>query len=75
MVDIEDGVEQNNVFHQNLGLVTRRKEVNGPGGTEAGLRSDWDAPSTYWITHPKNILTNSMASLCILLCIDCMLII
>jgi hypothetical protein len=58
----EDGVEQRNVFERNLGLVTKNKAVSGSGGVgEVGIRSDFEAPTTYWITHPSNQLTNNVA--------------
>eukprot|EP01137_Pigoraptor_chileana_P027656 Opistho-2@10503 len=63
---MEDGVEVDNVFDGNLGLVTRRKLVDLSAGTNgqghAGLRSDWEAPTTFWITNPQNDLINNAAA-------------
>lgn len=56
-------MEQNNVFDRNLGLVTKIKPVHGKAGSgEAGIRSDFEAPTTFWITHPNNVLTNNAAA-------------
>ncbi|XP_078597213.1 cell surface hyaluronidase CEMIP2-like [Branchiostoma floridae x Branchiostoma japonicum] len=73
---LEDGVEQRNVLDHNLGLVTRagtllptdrddnmcrtmRDAVYGDYAPDLG---DCRAISTFWITHPNNVLTNNAAA-------------
>ncbi len=51
---LEDGVETGNVFEGNLGILTRRPEVNI-------IESD-SFPSTYWISNPNNIFRNNVAA-------------
>ncbi|XP_035675907.1 cell surface hyaluronidase-like [Branchiostoma floridae] len=73
---LEDGVEQRNVLDHNLGLVTRagtllptdrddnmcqtmRDAVYGDYIPEL---TDCRAVTTFWITHPNNVITNNAAA-------------
>jgi hypothetical protein len=59
---VEDGNETGNIIIRNLGLVTRK-----PDAAYALLESDRalgrnaTGPSTFWITHPNNIVQNNRA--------------
>ncbi|XP_066293957.1 cell surface hyaluronidase-like [Branchiostoma lanceolatum] len=74
---LEDGVEQRNVLDHNLGLVTRagtllptdrdsdmcRAMRDGVYGNHVPKpNSECRAVTTFWITHPNNILTNNAAA-------------
>eukprot|EP00058_Branchiostoma_floridae_P009244 XP_002594732.1 hypothetical protein BRAFLDRAFT_81182 [Branchiostoma floridae] len=74
---LEDGVEQRNVLDHNLGLVTRAGTLLPTDRDDNMCRSmrdavygdyipdvkgDCRAVTTFWITHPNNVLTNNAAA-------------
>jgi cell migration-inducing and hyaluronan-binding protein len=53
---LEDGIETNNVFENNLSMLTRK-----PADGMALLPSDTQ-PATFWITNPNNIWRGNVAA-------------
>ncbi|MFN2588380.1 MAG: G8 domain-containing protein [Actinomycetota bacterium] len=51
---LEDGIETDNVLAGNLGLGTR--------AVEDGLLPTDEAPATFWITNPDNVVRNNVAA-------------
>lgn len=59
---LEDGSEIDNVFENNLGLVTRRPEEEHALLPSDILEHDiFSGPSTFWISNPDNIVRNNHA--------------
>ena len=56
---LEDGIERDNFFENNLGLVIRRPELG-----EELLPSEQKSlgPAVYWITNPDNTFRNNVAA-------------
>ncbi|MGI0115841.1 G8 domain-containing protein [Zooshikella sp. RANM57] len=62
---MEDGNEIGNTIVRNLGLVTRRPAKENallPSDTTDGRLRNASGPSTFWITHPNNIVRNNHAA-------------
>jgi len=59
----EDGVEEGNTMTNNLGILTKAPAIEHrllP--SDDLLHRNMSGPSTFWITNPKNVVTNNRAA-------------
>lgn len=59
---LEDGIERNNVFDRNLGILGRKPGTGAVLPTDNRTATASNGPATFWISNPSNIFTRNVAA-------------